>query len=66
MSDTPEVTLSLGWTRNLGNFESLRVDVGLSLPVKHGETVDATFEKVYVKLEQKLIEYVNRASKGLE
>jgi len=38
------VDLNLGLTINLGNFESARVDVGVSLPC-YSEEVDATYER---------------------
>ena len=33
MSDRPTVTYSAGMTINLGNYQSARVDIGVSFPV---------------------------------
>jgi hypothetical protein len=48
--------VSLGFTKNLGNFESLRIDIGLDQEgVGHP---DKTFEKVYEWVSDKLVEKV--------
>lgn len=47
------VSVSVGYTRNMGNFESLRVDVGLEQD-GYGHP-NATFDKVYNWCEEKLL-----------
>lgn len=48
------VKVSVGYTRNMKNFESLRVDIGLEQEgYGHPNT---TFEKVYGWCEEKLVE----------
>lgn len=44
-ADTPwcQVGFSAGYTHNLGNYQSARVDVSLVIPCKHGE-IDKVFE----------------------
>lgn len=50
------VKVTLGYTRNMGNFESLRVDIGLEADgTGHPDT---TFDKVYNWTETKLLEKV--------
>lgn len=51
----PRVSMSLGYTRNLGNFESLRVDVGIEMDVPEGEKPGATFSLINGKLKQELV-----------
>lgn len=50
------VTVTMGFTRNMGNFESLRIDVGVESSALAGETVDAAVERVYRFTESKLEE----------
>lgn len=54
------VKVSLGYTRNMGNFESLRVDIGLEAD-GHGNP-GPTFDKTYAWAEKRLLEKVD----GLE
>lgn len=51
----PRVSMSLGYTRNLGNFESLRVDVGIEIDVADGDKPGATFQMINDKLKQELV-----------
>lgn len=43
---TPNVGVSIGTTLNMGDYESLRVDVWLSDEVKDGETVQQAYNRV--------------------
>jgi hypothetical protein len=58
MSDNSEtkVNITLGFTKNLGNFESLRVDIGIQDFVRSGETVSEATDRVYKFVENKLVE----------
>lgn len=58
------VKVSVGYTRNMGNFESLRVDVGLELD---GEgNPNPTFDKAYNWAETKLLEKVEEVEEQLK
>lgn len=57
-SDT-RVSVSLGFTKNLGNFESLRVDIGIQDFVRQGEKASEAVDRVYAFVESKLIEKSN-------
>lgn len=57
----PTVKLSLGYTKNMGNFESLRMDVGVEFEKRPDETLDHAFERAYAKLEEKLVEFFTKA-----
>lgn len=59
------ITVSLGYTRNMGNFESLRVDIGVSDDRRNGETPEQAFDRVYAFVEQKLIDKVQETEKEL-
>ncbi|AST15305.1 hypothetical protein SEA_SAMISTI12_74 [Streptomyces phage Samisti12] len=44
----------LTYTHNLGNFQNIKVDVGIEDTVRDGESVDQAFERVFKKLEDQL------------
>jgi hypothetical protein len=53
MEDT-KVSVTLGYTLNLGNFQSLRLDLGITDSKRDGENTDQAFERVYKFVEDKL------------
>lgn len=55
MSDT-KVKVELSFTRNLGNYESIKIGVGIEDIVRSGENVDSATERVYKFVEDKLIQ----------
>ena len=46
---TKEVWVSVGLTLNLGNYESARLDAGMSVPLEEGEDYDNAFKKAWGK-----------------
>jgi hypothetical protein len=56
-----KVTVSLGYTLNLGNFQSFRVDLGVEDSERDGESINDAFNRVYDFVEQKLVEKVKEA-----
>ena len=56
-----KVNIALGYTLNLGNFQSLRIDLGVEDSVRQDENVDEAFSRVYDFVEQKLIAKINEA-----
>ena len=65
MSDT-KVTVDLSFTRNLGNYESVKINIGVQDTVRAGETVDAATERVYKFVEDKLIEKTREVENELK
>jgi hypothetical protein len=55
MSET-KVKVDLSFTRNLGNYESIKIGVGVEDFVRDGENVDSATERVYQFVEDKLIQ----------
>jgi hypothetical protein len=53
-NESTKVNVTLGYTLNLGNFQSLRLDLGVVDSTRNGETVDQAFERVYKFVEDKL------------
>jgi len=52
--DKTRVKVGLGYTMNLGNFQSLRIDIGVEDSQREGEHAGETFDRVYSFVEQKL------------
>jgi hypothetical protein len=57
-----KVTVTLGYTLNLGNFQSLRIDLGIVDSRRDGENIQEAFDRVYSFVETKLTEKVKEAS----
>jgi hypothetical protein len=55
MTET-RVKVDLSFTRNLGNYESIKIGIGIEDDVRQGETVDIATERVYKFVEDKLIQ----------
>lgn len=62
--NTHRVKVTLGYTRNMGNFESLRLDIGLEADGTGNP--NATFDKVYNWTEEKLLEKVAEVEEELK
>jgi hypothetical protein len=62
MNET-KVKISLGYTLNLGNFQSLRIDIGVEDSKRDGETTNDAFERVYQYVEAKLAEKISESQK---
>ena len=65
MSNT-SVRVSLEFVRNLGNYESIRISIGVEDALRQGETVDQATERVYSFVENKLIEKSNEVEAELK
>ena len=64
MSET-RVKVDLSFSRNLGNYESIRINIGVEDDVRSGENVDSATERVYAFVENKLIEKTREVEKEL-
>jgi hypothetical protein len=60
-NDSTKVSVTLGYTLNLGNFQSLRLDLGVVDSKRDGENTDQAMERVYKFVEDKLAEKINEA-----
>ncbi|CAB4242206.1 hypothetical protein UFOVP222_51 [uncultured Caudovirales phage] len=65
-NDSTKVTVGLGYTLNLGNFQSLRIDVSVSDSKRNGENTNDAFERVYKFVEEKLAEKVRESQDEAE
>ena len=64
--DQTKVTVGLGYTLNLGNFQSLRIDIGIEDSKRDGETTSEAFDRIYAFVEAKLVEKVKEGSEAIE
>jgi hypothetical protein len=65
-NEDTKVKVGLGYTLNLGNFQSLRVDIEVTDSKREGENTSDAFERVYEFVENRLTEKVKEASAQLE
>jgi hypothetical protein len=61
-NEETKVNVTLGYTLNLGNFQSLRLDLGITDSRREGENINDAFERVYKFVEDKLTEKVKEAN----
>jgi hypothetical protein len=60
-NEPTKVNVTLGYTLNLGNFQSLRLDLGVIDSKRDGETTEQAFERVYKFVEEKLTDKIKEA-----
>jgi hypothetical protein len=60
-NDSTKINVTLGYTLNLGNFQSLRLDLGVVDSKRDGENTNEAFERVYKFVEDKLTEKIQEA-----
>jgi hypothetical protein len=63
--ENTKVSVTLGYTLNLGNFQSLRVDLGVIDHVRENENTEQAMDRIYDFVENKVIEKVNEAKAEL-
>lgn len=63
--ESTKVSVTLGYTLNLGNFQSLRVDLGVVDNVRDNENTEQAMNRVYDFVEAKVVEKVNEAKAEL-
>jgi hypothetical protein len=61
-----KVKVDLSFTRNLGNYESIKIGIGIEDDVRQGETVDSATERVYAFVEKKLVEKTQEVEEELK
>jgi hypothetical protein len=64
-NNSTKVSATLGYTLNLGNFQSLRVDLGVVDQVRQGETTNDAMDRVYTFVENQVIQKVKDAKESL-
>lgn len=64
MSET-RVKIDLSFTRNLGNYESIKIGIGVEDDIRQGENVNDATERIYKFVEDKLIEKTREVEEEL-
>jgi hypothetical protein len=65
-NEETKVTVGLGYTLNLGNFQSLRIDLSITDNKRDGENTNEAFDRVYSFVEAKLADKVREATAEIE
>ena len=65
-NENTKVRVALGYTLNLGNFQSLRIDLEVSDSKRDSENTNEAFERVYEFVENKLAEKVKEDSSEID
>jgi hypothetical protein len=65
-NENTRVKVGLGYTLNLGNFQSLRIDLEVSDNKRDGENTNEAFDRVYSFVEDRLAEKIKEASAEIE
>ena len=60
-NENTKVSVALGYTHNLGNFQSIRFDFGVIDSKRDGENTEQAFDRVYKFVEDKLTEKIQEA-----
>ena len=63
---TTKVKVDLFFTRNLGNYESIKIGIGVEDDLRLGENVESATERVYKFVEDKLIEKTREVEEELK
>jgi hypothetical protein len=63
---TTRVKVDLSFTRNLGNYESIKIGIGVEDDLRLGENVEIATERVYKFVEDKLIEKTREVEEELK
>jgi hypothetical protein len=63
---TTRVKVDLSFTRNLGNYESIKIGIGIEDDIRQGENVDTATERIYKFVEDKLIEKTREVEEELK
>lgn len=66
MSEPTRVSWALGYTLNVGNFQSIRIDCQVSDSAQEGESVSEASSRVYKFVEADLVRKIKEAKKELD
>jgi hypothetical protein len=66
MTNQTNVKVELQFTRNLGNYESIKIGIGIEDFQRQGEHIDDATNRVYAFVEKKLMEKVNEIEEELK
>lgn len=64
--EAPRWTVSLGYTLNVGNFQSFRIDIGHEDSVRPGESTKTAFQRIYQDVTEEFLERIREEREALE
>jgi hypothetical protein len=56
--------MSVGYTKNMGDFNSLRIDVGVEDSVQPGESMTAAADRIYGFVSDQLVARIKEETEG--
>jgi len=66
MTNQTSIRVDLQFTRNLGNYENIKIGIAIEDFKRDGESTDEATDRVYKFVEKKLIEKVNEIEEELK
>lgn len=66
MENQTNVKVELQYTRNLGNFENIKVSIGVEDFVRAGENTNQATDRIYKFVEDKLVEKMHEIEADLK
>jgi hypothetical protein len=66
MTNQTSIKVDLQFTKNLGNYESLKIGIGVEDFKRPGESTDEATDRVYAFVEKKLMEKVHEIEAELK
>lgn len=55
-----EITVGFTYTKNLGNFENVKVDAAVTISVEPGQDVEALYDKAYESMKKQVKNGLNK------
>lgn len=59
-----EITVGFTYTKNLGNFENVKVDAAVTISVEPEQDIDALYDKAYESMKKQVKNGLNKFSEG--
>lgn len=59
-----EITVGYTYTKNLGNYENVKVDASVTISVEPGEDVDELYDKAYDTMKKQVKNGLSKAKGG--
>lgn len=58
--DAKEITVGYTYTKDLGNYENVKVDAAVTISVEPGQSVDELYEKAYESMKKQVRNGLNK------
>lgn len=63
--NTKEITVGYTYTKNLGNYENVKIDAGVTISVEPGQDVDELFSNAYRSMKRQVKKGLQEYQGGL-